>query len=244
MTLTNESWLYKNNTRRYPFADESTAITNGLVDIHVAFPESLAAPGARVYVDQLIVSPNVAIVGVSLEGYLNAQGTARIAEVVVQTPTAYRLYPLSTGSSDISGFVIFGSAAHAETEAVSQTLTVTTGVLLESVLLRYPLGVAAGFLVGTEFVSGDVLFTGELGITAEVVSVWFEDAGETKPAMVLRLDRNVTAMLSPVAICDMPTEAGTRKDLCTSINGVLPDSNGTIFLEFWTKFDFQYEPSP
>jgi hypothetical protein len=240
MTIVNASWLYKNDTRKYPCYDVSPIVPNAIADLSVSFPRTLGV-STRVYIDSVIVSPNVASVGISLEGYINAEGTARIAQAVVQSPEAFRLYPLTSGDSRIFGFVVFGSAALPGRTAVSQSFTDAEGELLESVVLRYDPGVSSGFQVGSTFMAGDITMIGEGGLVAEVVPVYFDDIKATEDALVFRLERNLTAMLAPVATCDMPTEAGTRTDLVTSINGVCPNTNGTINLVFSSMFDFKYD---
>lgn len=240
MAITNESWLYKNDTRKYPCRDSSPIVPNAIADLSVSFPRALGA-STRVFIDSVIVSTNVASVGVSLEGYINEDGSARIAQAVVQSPEAFRLYPLTSGDSRIFGFVVFGSAVLEGRDEVSQEFNDTEGELLESTVLRYDPGVSAGFQVGTTFISGDVTLAGENGLVTEVVPVYFDDDKVTKDAVVFRLERNLTAMLAPVAACDTPTEAGTRTDLVTSINGVCPDTNGTVRLVFTSMYDFKYD---
>lgn len=240
MAITSESWLYKNDTRKYPCRDASPIVVNALADLSISFPRVLGA-STRVYIDSVIVSANVASVGVSLEGYINAEGTARIAQAVVQAPEAFRLYPLTSGDSRIFGFVVFGSAVLPGRNAVSQSFTDVEGELLESTVLRYDPGVTSGFQVGATFLSGDVVLAGENGLVTEVVPVYFEDDKVTKEALVFRLERNNTAMLAPVAACDTPTESGSRTDLVTSINGVCPDTNGAVKLVFTSMYDFRYD---
>lgn len=240
MAITSESWLYKNDTRKYPCRDGSPIVPNAIADLSISFPRVLGA-STRAYIDSVIVSPNVASIGVSLEGYLNAEGTARIAQAVVQSPEAFRLYPLSSGDSRIFGFVVFGSAVLQGRDAVSQEFTDTEGELLESAVLRYDPGVTTGFQVGSTFISGDITLAGENGLVTEVVPVYFDDDKVTKEALVFRLERNITAMLAPVATCDVPTEAGARTDIATSINGVCPDTNGTVRLVFTSMYDFKYD---
>jgi len=240
MAVVNESWLYKNDTRKYPCRDTSPIVPNAIADLSISFPKALGAT-TRVYIDSVIVSQNVATVGVSLEGYLNADGNARLAQVVVQAPEAFRLYPLTSGDSRVFGFVVFGSAALPGRDAVSQSFDDTAGEIVESAVLRYDPGTSSGFQVGSTFISGDVTLVGESGLVAEVVPVYFDDDKATYDAVVLRLERNNDTMLAPVAICDMPLEAGTRTDLATSINGVIPDTNGTVNLVFSSRFDFKYD---
>lgn len=240
MAIVNESWLYKNDSRKYPCRDSSPIVQNAIADLSISFPKSLGAT-TRVYVDSVIVSQNVATVGVSLEGYLNVDGSARIAQAVIQAPEAFRLYPLTSGDSRIYGFVVFGSAALPGREAVSQVFNDIEGEIVESAVLRYDPGSSSGFQVGSTFLSGDITLVGEGGLVAEVVPVYFDDDKVTVDAMVLRLERNLTAMSAPVATCDIPTENGARTDLVTSINGVLPDTNGNVNLVFSSQFDFQYD---
>lgn len=240
MAIMNESWLYKNDTRKYPCRDTSPVAPHALADLSISFPRALGA-STRVYIDAVIVSQNVATVGISLEGYINAEGNARIAQAIVQAPEAFRLYPLTSGDPQIFGFVVFGSAVLPGRDAVSQVFTDIEGELLESAVLRYDPGVTSGFQVGATFLSGDITLLGEGGLVAEVTPVYFDDTKTTEEALVFRLEHNIDAMLAPVAVCDMPTEAGTRTDLVTSINGVCPDSSGAVSLVFSTRFDFKYD---
>lgn len=242
MTTLSESWLYKNDTRKYPLVDEAVAASNGIVDLSISFPDIII--GGRVYVDQLVVSPNVAVVSVSIENPHGPGTSAVLASAQVQFPVPFRLYPLVASDSRVFGFVIFGSACLPNRAAIAETHTASTGTVLESLVMRYPSVTAMAFQVGDDVLTGETLFEGAGGFVATLESIWFkhrpDGSSGTAVAMVLSLAPQIPVMLSPIAECDMPTEAGTRSDLTTSINGVVPDTNGNINLTFAPGYDFAY----
>jgi len=140
--------------------------------------------------------------------------------------------------------VILGSSCASDRVSVSETHTAATGALLESVVTRYADSMNLGFSVGDVTITGAVNFQGTGGVVAEIVPVYFDDTGTTRPALVLRLAHNNTTMTAPVALCDMPAEVANREDLVATINGVQPDSSGILRFEFRSAYDFQYTLPP
>jgi hypothetical protein len=114
--------------------------------------------------------------------------------------------------------------------------------LLESVVNRYHIDSGGGFRVGDVVIDGDVEILGENGVVTEVVNVNFaNETDKIKPALVIRLDRDVEVMGSPIAKCDRPVESGFFPDVVTSINGIFPDTNGTIYFDFESAYDYLYD---
>jgi hypothetical protein len=242
MTLVNQSWLYKNDTRQYPLVDSAAGPTTGIVDASVSLSDSLVAQDARIYVMDIIVSPGLAAVNIGAEGFSGPDGSERIAVVSVEDPQAYRLYPLAGVVPGVYGYVVFGAACNSHVAPATATYSASTGALLESVVTRYSSATDSGFSVSDLALTGAVNFRGESGLVAEVVPVYFDDTKTTRLAMVLRLERNNSTMSGPVASCDMPAEVANRGDLCSSVNGITPDPNGLIHLHFWSTYDFKYNP--
>ena len=242
MTAMNQSWLYRNDTRKYPLVDTAVGGTTGLVDLGISVPEGVIPEGARVFVRDLMVSEVTAAVILAYEGPM---GPVVLAEARVAEPRAYRLYPLGGVIPGVFGHVIFGSSCYGDRQVIVETHTPDTGALVASVISRYPVPPASGFRVGDTEITGAAVFQGSGGVVAEVIPVYFAAEGITARALVLRLERNLDVMTAPVSPCDTPAEVANREDLVTSINEVYPDADGVIYLDFLSKYDFKYvDPTP
>jgi len=237
------SWLAKNDTRDYPLVDGSALGVTAITDLHIAFPSTWDLSGsAVVYVDTAVVAPGIARLGVSLSGYINADGTARILWVEVINPIPGRVYTLS-GSAEAYGFVCFGSSIRSSTP-IEFTGTADTAEVLESVINRYTSSAYSGIEAQAVLLTGDVTVKGVSGIVCEVIPVYY-DTGVGLPelvdSLVIRLEYDNDIMSAPVVRCERPTESGFFPDLATSMNGVRPTTDGTVYLQLDASYDFVYD---
>lgn len=235
MAIVHTTWLYRNDVRNYPFSDRAQPVDRaGLVDMHLTLPRTLAATSKRVYVSRLVVTNEYALVQVSLED------TGLLAELEVQNPEPYRMYQLTTADGSVHGFISFGAAARNTTRDIDQTYDEDSGEILESLIYRYSPSQITDFSADGVLVDGSVLFQGQQGVVCAIEDVYYDGEGVV-PSMVIRLERDPSTMVSPVPDCSLLLESGMIRNLVTKINGVRPDTEGRIFLEFTGGASLTYD---
>jgi len=235
MPIQHTTWLYRNDVRNYPFSDRASPVDRGgLVDFHITFPRTLAAATKRVYVSRLVVTNEYVQVKVMLED------TGLLAELQVINPEPYRMYQLTTGDNTVHGFVSFGAAARNTTRDLDQTYDADTGEILESLVYRYTPSAISAFSANGTLVDGSVLFQGLQGVVCEIVDVYYDGEGLI-PSMVIRFEHDPSTMVSPVPDCSMLLESGMIQNLINTINGVRPDTEGRIFIEFTGGASLTYD---
>jgi hypothetical protein len=217
-----------------------TYADNAIVDMSISVPLDLWDPLAPIFVSEILVSEALATISISVD--TGGGHYVGIASATVESPVPYRLYALTSVIPGVFGFVMWGSACEAGRDPVSGSFDAHEGQLLESLITRYPRSGIGGFEVSNELLSGEVLVTGSNGILAQILPIYFDDIHATVPALVFSLNPDIQTMLGPIAACDMPTESGSRTDLVTSINGVVPDQLGNVNFYFTPGYDFIYNP--
>lgn len=234
MAITQHTWLYRNDLRNYPLSDRaSVSRTTGVVDFHLALPDSL--PLARVYVSRLVVEPRFCRLELSLDGY------GQLVSADFRLPTAYRMYNFANEDGSIYGFVTFGSSAETEGLEIDQTLTADEGEVLESLVHRYPQPGVGGFLADLTALRGRVEFVGQAGVVCEVADVYYEQEGQAWPSLVIRLEDDIQTMVDPVPECSRRLDSGLIDFLVSEINGVRPNTEGEILLQIEAQTIFEYD---
>lgn len=233
------SWLQKNDSRNYPLVDGAGRLVDGrviptnlLCDMHVCLPSYLTG---RVYISQLEISRPRAALSVSVEGF------GVILTLDVQSPQAYRNYLLQPVNSDLpvhgfvclSGAVQSGNAAFGATDIQPDQAEVLPSLVYRSSALPYE-----SVNVGAQRLSGLVGLAGESGLQVVVRTIAIPDGDGTRPvqAVVFQLENDLQTLESPLKECQIPLESAKQRQRDTeeivSLNGVYPDADGQITLEF------------
>lgn len=236
MAISRESWLYKNDGRNYPIVDQAdrpeTVPTNLVVDLHIGVPSSISD---RLFFSAITVNNAIAAVTISGESY------GPMFRLSVTNPESYRNYALTPVDAGFSGhgFICLGSAADTGTNpGSSSALTLDQAEILPSLITRTPSLPYAYAGAGSSQLKGDVPIEGEKGVVVEVEAVAIpQPDGSTLPrrAIVISLEEDLETMEKPLRECQIPLEAGvipeTEDQPILSLNGVLPDASGAIYLE-------------
>jgi hypothetical protein len=252
MSIRNQNWYNLQATRRYPLDDTSTGVDDAgafirddiLVDCHLRFPETL---GRYAYVQGITVSANLVtvILGVT-DNVLNPAGVTVAAVSLVKPVDVNVNYAVTPLVAGVSGWMTFGPGI--ETDFVGRYSLPSQSFLLPRCARPYralPIS-SCGKLGLPTALQGLVNITASAPLKATYVA----DAGNvidgfTKTvvgtatnAIVFEIDQNAaTATYNPLqeflGPCAQRPESGTcPKTPIETINGVLPDCNGNIVIEF------------
>jgi hypothetical protein len=244
----NLGWYASNATRAYPLDDVATARDDAgqelppqiLVDCRVKFP---LAMGRFAYISAVTVSPNIVTVilmatadtirpagGVPSNGIIDQPLGAVSVPMPVQP---YRHYPIQPMATGVGGWVVFG-------QGVDEPYSGRFSKPSQSILLPrvasayYPLPIPTLAKLNTNPpLTGVVLLLGATDL--EVIQDTREIEGGIVDAIIIRLidnlNRNVYQFYS--GPCAGRPESGTcNKPVIETINGVLPDCNGNLTIDF------------
>lgn len=250
MPVRNQNWYNLQEGRRYPLDDRSTGIDdagepirdNIIVDCHIRFPSNL---GKYLFVQAVTVSPKIVTVLFGVSAEIDSTGEFEsIAAVTLPKPiqknTNYNITPLTAG---VAGWVAFGSGVE-ENFSGRYSTPIQSFIQPRTARPYRPLPIPTlGKLNLATALSDVVNVQGVAPVTASYRVVTVD--GETAPAIVLELqgetnDGNpLKEFLGP---CGKRPESGTcDKPSIETINGVSPDCNGNIVIEFegFTGYAFE-----
>jgi hypothetical protein len=242
MSIRNQNWYNLQSTRRYPLDDISTGVDDAgafirddiIVDCHIRFPNTL---GTYLYVQGVTVSAGIVTVLFGVANTVNATTGTTIAAVSVAKPVApYVHYNISGLVAGVSGWVVFGPGV---TENFVGRYTTPKQTLLQPRSARayrpLPIPTLGKLNLGTAL-QGVVTLLGSTPITAKYELITY--SGRTYPAIVFRLDttdlsldyNSLSQFLGP---CSQRPESDTcPRTPIETINGIAPDCNGNINIEF------------
>lgn len=254
MSVRNHNWYSLQSTRRYPLDENSTGISDDgqvirddiLVDCHIRFPSTI---GSYLYVQGVTVSPGIVTVLFGVVTELAAATGPTVAVLSLPKPVVpYVNYPVTAMLPGVSGWVVFGPGIL--TNFTGRYASPRQTLIAPKNGRGYrPLGVAslrkAGVNAGLE---GVINIVGDLPIkvsrVANVGRVVDMTSGtktivkNAASGIVIELDTaQITADYNPLkqflGPCGQRPESGTcDKTPIESINGILPDCNGNIDIEF------------
>jgi hypothetical protein len=247
MAAINPDWYAGNATRAYPLDDAATARDDAglelppqlLVDCRVRFPLAL---GRFAYVGGLTVGPNIvtAVLLAAADAARPPAGSPAggagtpLGAVSLPTPIVpYRHYPIRPMADGVGGWLVFGPGID---EPYSGRFTAPIqSLLLPRVASAYrPLPVPTLGKLGVDPpLTGVVQLLG--GTDLEVVQDTREIGGGIVDVIVLRLvdslNRNVFGLYAgPCA--GRPESRTCARPAVESINGVMPDCDGDLTIEF------------
>jgi hypothetical protein len=252
MSIRNQNWYNLQSTRRYPLdesstgdGDDGTTIRDDiLVDCHVRFPSTY---GEHLYVQGITVSAGLVTVLFGAATDVQATTGVTIAAVSLTKPVAENVnYPVTGLVSGVSGWVVFGPGI--DTNFVGRYSKPAQSLVSPRCgrpLRALPIPTLGKLGVATAL-QGLVTLTA----TTPVKMTYRENAGdvidgpssavigEAKQALIFELDQTLTSdTYNPLALfvgpCGQRPESGTcPKTPIESINGIAPDCNGNIQLDF------------
>lgn len=241
MSIRNLNWYNLQATRRYPLDDSATgesdtgiALPNDiLVDAHLRFPETL---GTYAYVQGVTVSAGLVTILFGVSDNLEVEG-ATIAAVSIPKPAAPNIhYPVQSLVGGVAGWVVLGAGIQniftGRYPAPKQTL------LAPRCGRSYrPLPVIdMGKLNLNTALSGEVRLEGSSPL--EVVTRNISVGGKSTTALVFRLSQTDASLsYNPLSYflgsCGQRPESDTcPKTPIETINGIAPDCDGNINIEF------------
>jgi len=252
MSIRNQNWYNLQSTRRYPLDETSTGDGDDgttmrddiLVDCHIRFPSTY---GEYLYVQGITVSAGLVTVLFGAANNLQAATGVTIATVALPKPVAPSVNYAVTGLiPGVSGWVVFGPGI--DTNFVgrytkpSQSLVAprcgrpiralpipTMGKLGVATSLQglVTLNAVTPVKVTYKENAGDVV----LGANGHIIR-------QAKQALIFELDQSLANdTYNPLSLflgpCSQRPESGTcPKTPIESINGVTPDCDGNIEIEF------------
>jgi hypothetical protein len=247
MAAINPDWYAGNATRAYPLDDAATARDDAglelppqvLVDCRVRFPLAL---GRFAYVGGLTVGPNIvtAVLLATADAGRPPAGTPAggsgtpLGAVSLPTPVVpFRHYPIQPMADGVGGWLVFGPGID---EPYSGRFTAPIqSLLLPRVASAYsPLPVPTLGKLGVDPpLTGVIQLLGATDL--EVVQDTREVGGGIVDAIIIRLvdslNRNVFGLYA--GPCAGRPESGTcPRPAVESINGVAPDCDGDLTIEF------------
>lgn len=240
MPLRNQNWYNSHASRRYPLDDKATGTGDDgsrlnddiIVDLHLRWPQSA---GQYAYVGGVTVTQNIVTVIILAADSPTAAGAPTpLAAVTVAQPVArhryYNVEPLYPG---VGGFIAFGDPA--ETFSIRFS-TPQQGLLASKVGRPYAsLPIPTMRKLGrVDGLTGLVKILG--GRDVEVVKEQVSYDGIDRDALVIRLTaptRNDNVLLEYSGPCAArPESRNCRKEGVETINGIGPDCDGNIEIDF------------
>lgn len=237
MSIRNQNWYNLQSTRSYPLDEGSTCVDDAgvfvrndiLVDCHIKFPSTI---GAQMYVQGITISAGLVTV---LFGVTGGQTVAVFSEPKPVTP--YINYAVTGLVSGISGWIVFGPGI-AEDFIGRYTAINQTALSPRCARPYRPLPIPTiGKLNLTTALEGVVNLIALTPVTMDYETVKTSDDVQ-HPAIVLRLDKSLISttynpLVEFLGPCGQRPESGTcPKKPIETINGVEPDCNGNINIEF------------
>lgn len=241
MSIRNLNWYNLQATRRYPLDDsavgESVAGENLpndiLVDVHLRFPKTL---GAYCYVQGVTLSAGIVTVLFGASPSLDEEGTT-IAAVSLPRPVTPNIhYAVQDIAGGVAGWVVFGAGS--QTIFTGRYASPRATLLAPRCARAYnalPIVDIGKLNIGTAL-SDEVTLTGTtpLAITPKQLTI----NGRQVNALVFSLNQNDASLsYNPLSYflgsCGQRPESGTcPKEPIETINGVAPDCDGNINIQF------------
>lgn len=241
MSIRNLNWYNLQATRRYPLddsasgeADTGASLPNDiLADLHLRFPATL---GDYCYVQGVTVSAGIVTVLFGVSASLDAEG-ATIAAVSLPKPVAPNVhYPVQDLAGGVAGWVVFGVGV--QTTFADRYPSPRHTLLARRCARAYrPLPIVdIGKLNISTALSDEVTLNGTtpLAITPKQLTI----NGRQVTALVFQLNQNDASLsYNPLSYflgsCGPRPESGTcPKEPIETINGVTPDCDGNINIQF------------
>lgn len=252
MSIRNQNWYNLQSTRRYPLDETSTGEGDDgvtirddiIVDCHIRFPGNY---GQYLYVQGLTVSAGLVTVLFGAANGLQATDGVTVAAISLPKPVNenvnYTITPLVSG---LSGWVVFGPGIETNfvgryTKPVQSLVSPRCGRPFRA--LPVP---TLGKLGPATSLQGLVTLTA----STPVKVTYRENAGDVingankvvigqaKQAFIFELDQSlISETYNPLSLfagaCSQRPESGTcPKTPIESINGITPDCDGNIELDF------------
>lgn len=245
MSIRNQNWYNLQSTRRYPLDDISTGVDDSgafirddiIVDCHIRFPKTL---GQYLYVQGVTVSAGLVTVVFGVAESVDALTGTTIAAITAPKPvTPYIHYNVQSIVAGVSGWVVFGPGI---TDNFSGRYTTPKQTLLQPRAARpyRPLPIPTlGKLNLATSLQGvvNLLASDPVTATYELIDANNDGTPESH-AIVFRLSSlDISANYNPLSTflgpCGQRPESGTcDKTPISTINGLAPDCNGNIQIDF------------
>lgn len=250
MPVRNQNWYNLQEGRRYPLDDRGTGIDdvgepirdNIIVDCHIRFPSNL---GKYLFVQAITVSPKIVTVLFGVSDDIDSEGEFKsIAAITLPKPiqknTNYNITPLVSG---VAGWIAFGSGVE-EPFAGRYSTPIQSFIQPRTARPYRPLPIPTLGKLNLEKALTDIVnIQGVAPVVASYRVVTVD--GVQAPAIVFELQGETTTsnplkeFLGP---CGKRPESGTcDKPAIQTINGVSPDCDGNIVIEFdgFTGYAFE-----
>lgn len=247
MPIRNQNWYNANESRRYPLDDQSAGLDDTgvemrddvLVDCDIRFSNAL---GGCLYVQGITVSRGLVSVVFGVAADLNQTTGYTVAAVTVPRPiTKYRHYDITPLVAGVDGWIVFGAGI--EEDANFRFSTPAQSLVAARCADSYtPLPIPSMRKVGVGSALSDIItFEGLTPVTVTHEKIRpYPAVTEEVDALVFRLDtQQITKDYNPLAEFLGPCGARPDSDTCGKepiefINGVEPDCDGNIVIEFST----------
>jgi hypothetical protein len=245
MPIRNQNWYNANESRRYPLDDQSNGrddagleiVDSVLVDCDIRFSSLL---GNLLYVQGITVSRGLVSVVFGIADDLLQTTGRTVAAVTVQRPiTKYRHYDITPLVDGIDGWVVFGAGVDEEISLRFAT-PAQTFISVRCADNYAPLPIPSIKKTGVGSALSDIVtFDGldPVVITHEKIKP-DPDSEEEVDVLMFRLNtQQITSTYNPlsefIGPCSGRPDSGTcGKDPIEFINGVEPDCDGNIVIEF------------
>lgn len=245
MPIRNQNWYNANESRRYPLDDQSTGLDDAgaemrddiLADCDIRFSSAL---GGCLYVQGIAVSRGLVSVVFGAAADATQLTGHTVAAVTVERPiTKYRHYAITPLVPGIDGWVVFGAGIE-EDGNFRFTQPKQSLIAARCADVYSPLPIPNMKKAGVGSALSDVItFEGltPIVVTHEKIKPDPEEDVEIN-ALVFKLDtQQITLNYNPLSeflgACGGRPESGTcGKEPVETINGVEPDCDGNIVIEF------------
>jgi hypothetical protein len=241
MSVRNLNWYNLQATRRYPLDDSASGESDAgvplpndiLVDMHLRFPAVL---GEYCYMQGVTISAGIVTLLFGVAASLDEEG-ATIAAVSLPKPVAPNIhYPVQDLSGGVAGWVVFGVGV--QTAFAGRYPSPRHTLLAKRCARAYrplPIVDIGKLNVGTAL-SNEVTMTATAPLT--IVPRQIIADGKQVTALIFQLDQNDASLsYNPLSYflgsCGQRPESGTcPKEPIETINGVSPDCDGNINIQF------------
>jgi len=240
MPNTQQNWMNTNASRQYPVDDAASGTTDSgkqlpadlIVDLHLRWP---AAKGQYAFVSGITITRNIVTAVILAAESMTATGDfIPLASITLRQPVAeYAMHSLTPLTDGVGGFIAFGDVSE---DWSLRFATASQSMLGPRVARPYgELPVSSIRKLGrVDGLTDIVNLRGENDV--EVVKATRIIDGQLRDAIVIRL-KSQTATRNPLAIYTGPCGSRPESNTCEqpgiqSINGIIPDCNGNIDIDF------------
>jgi len=245
MAIRNQNWYNLQSTRRYPLDDISTGVDDAgafirediIVDCNIQFPRSL---GQFMYVQGITVSAQLVTVVFGCAENITAAGTTVAAISLVRPVDSYVNYSITGLVPGISGWIVFGPGIETPFSG-RYTTTKQTLINPRNAKPYAPLPISSLSKINNQAPLTDIVnLVASDPVTATYELVRNKETNTQHPAIVFRLNQGLITNspdYNPLSLflgpCSQRPESGTcPKPPIESINGIQPDCDGNIVIEF------------